>query len=140
MKNRCAGFSLVEVTVALAIFATVGAALIGLLGGGMNVARDAVADAEVAMLIENVQTRLTLDAEWPGDRVSILFDNSGAEVQEEAIASFRVGLKNVQGPGFKSRYFDTVRVSIERLPQGRVDSVWMLQRARLVAGKPLPAP
>lgn len=140
MKRSALGFSLVEVVMALAIFATVGVALVGLLGVGLNVSREALTDSEVTMLVENVQARLTLDPGWPGETEATYYDQSGAEVVDERQGVFRVTFKSVTGPGFASKYFDTLRVSIERIATNQKVSTWMLQRARLEQGRPQPAP
>jgi uncharacterized protein (TIGR02598 family) len=135
MRTNPSGFSLVEVTMALAIFATIGVALVGLLGVGLNVSREALTDAEVTMLVENVNARLALDPGWPGESDSAFYDESGAEVADEKLAAFRVTFKPVPGV-FSSKYFDTMRVSIERLATRQDAGTWMLQRARLADGSP----
>jgi len=142
MKRRelsRAGFSLVEVALALAIFAAVGATLVGILGTSLNVTRDTLSEAEKAMLVENVQARLMLDLAWPGERPEVWFDDSGAEVAEENAATFRVTFQAASGGGFTSDYFETWRVAIERLPQRQSIGTWTLQRARLAQGQPVAA-
>lgn len=139
MKARAAGFSIVEVVMALAIFAVVGVSLIGLLSVGINVSHDALVDAEVTMLVENVQARLSLDPKWPGAREAVFYDNSGTEVAEEAAANFRVTFTSIPGQGFSSDYFDVTRVVVERLPHKKSAGIWTLQRVRLSQGKAVAA-
>lgn len=145
-RSHREGFSLVEVVLALAVFATVGVALIGLLGVGIDVSHDALTDAEVAMLVENVQARLTLDPTWPplgagapGKAATLHYDNAGAPVTDQAMASFRVTLTLLDGPGFRSAYFDTFHVAIERPAQANLVATAQLQRARLAQGSPIAA-
>jgi uncharacterized protein (TIGR02598 family) len=133
---RAGGFSLVECALALGLFATAAVALLGLLGTGLKVTREALEAAETTMLAENVQTRLALDPAWPGAREDFFFDNSGAEVRTSAQASFRVRLKKLTAAGFASAYFDTYRVAIELLPHGHQAGIWTLQRTRLADGVP----
>ena len=59
----------------------------------------------------------------------------GAEVVDEVNGTFRVTFKPVTG-AFTSKYFDTMRVSIERLATRKNVGTWTLQRARLVNGRP----
>lgn len=141
MKSR-AGFSLIEIALALAIIATIGVALVGVLGSGLNVTRQSLADAETMMLVENVQARLTLDPAWPGERKEIFISDSGDELpgDKKEQAAFRVVPKKIAGPGFSSKYFETFRMAIERMPQGREIGAWTLQRARLAKGEPVAAP
>jgi Tfp pilus assembly protein PilV len=133
---RPGGFSLIECSLALGLFATAAVALLGLLGTGLQVTREALEAAETTTLAENVQTRLSLDPQWPGAREEIFYDNSGTEVREAAQASFRVKLKKISGAGFTSAYFETFRVALERLPEGGRTGIWTLQRARLADGVP----
>lgn len=135
-----AAFSLVEIALSLAIFATVGLALIGLLGSALNVSRGALSDAEVTMLIENLQARLTLDPAWPPRGEPLLFDNSGAQMIAETTSVFRVTLTRTPGPGFASDYLDTYRAAIERADTKQPIGTWTLQRARLANGKAVKAP
>lgn len=136
MKGRAAGFSLIEVVMALAIFAVVAVALIGILGTGINLSQDALSDAETTMMMENIQARLTLDPAWPGSTDSLFYDNSGAQVNTENDGVFRVTLETVPGTGFSSAYLDTFRVQVERLPHRQKLGTWTLQRVRLARGKP----
>lgn len=138
-RAMAAGFSLVEVALALAIFAAVGAMLVGILGTSLTATRDILTEAEKAMLVENIQARLTLDAGWPGSREAAWFDDSGSEVDTEREATFRVAFAPVPGAGFSSDYFETFAVTVERLPQRQPLGVWPLQRARLAAGEPVAA-
>lgn len=145
MKPRShtrAGFSLVEVALALAVFASVGVALVGILGTSLNVTRETLSEAEKAMLVENIQARLMLDVEWPGKQPDgeppeVWYDDSGAEVAEEKLATFRVTFRPINGGGFTSDYFESWRVVIERLPQRQSIGTWTLQRARLAQGRPV---
>jgi prepilin-type N-terminal cleavage/methylation domain-containing protein len=139
MKRRNAGFSLVEVVVALGIFGVAGVALIGILGTGITLSKGALSDAETAMMLENVQARLTLDPAWPGKRDAVFYDNSGAQMKKEEQASLRVEMTLVNGPGFASDYLDTYRARITRLPHGEEVGIWTLQRVRLARGKPVKA-
>lgn len=140
MRTRERGFSLIEVALALAIFATVGLALVGLLGTGLNVSKDALLDAEVTMLIENVQARLSIDPNWPDDaNKPVYFDNSGAQVPERSEAAFAVNLRHLEEPAFSSPYLDAYRVEVARIASKEAPVVWMLQRARLAGGTPVPA-
>jgi uncharacterized protein (TIGR02598 family) len=138
MKPPSSGFSLVEVVMAVAILGTVGVALIAVLCGGMAVSKDAVADAEVSMVVENVQSRLVLDPQWPGERTELLFDNSGAEVATEGEAAFRAKLESVRAPGFTSDYLDAIQLRIHRVPGERGIATALLQRTRLRSGLPSP--
>lgn len=142
MRQRAlkqAAFSLTETVVALGILASVGVALVGLLGVGINTTGEALSETQVAMLVENVQAHLTLNPAWPKDEAPVFFDDGGAEVEEEEAASFRVELTRLEGPGFASGYLDTFRVSVQKLPQQEKIGSWTLQRARLSRGKPIAA-
>jgi type II secretory pathway pseudopilin PulG len=138
-RKRAGGFSLVESALSLAVIAFAGVALVGILGTGLNVAREALDDADTSLLIENVQSRLNIDPDWPGKRLTRHYDHSGAETTLESSASYRTIFKKISGPGFSSNYFETFRVEITRLPEDKAAAVWMLQRARLSDGRPVAA-
>lgn len=136
-RRSTAAFSLVEIMLALGILAVMGLGLVGLLGAGLNVTGEALAETDTIMLVENVQARLQLDPAWPGKQLERWFDEAGGEVRAESSAAFRISFKAVDGAtGFKSDYLDTFRVVIERLPQKSALGTWTLQRARLAQGTP----
>jgi len=125
-----AGFSLIEVTIAMAIAAVAVVSLLGLIPAGMNTMRDAGDEAIMARIHQQIMNELqvadfdTLDTSY--DKLEVYFDSQGEELGDnrgsgspkkgsfEHIYSARVSVPNsgdmlpdsVGGGGFTGFSFD----------------------------------
>ncbi len=124
-------FSLVEVTLAIGVFAVLALALLGLLGGGLQSAQNIQTDYQTSVLIENLSARFLLEPDFPfppGSASAELFlDESGLPVPQEQ-AQFQASFRRTTPPHWSGDFLQAVHVDI-RLPGGRRAGSFILQRA-----------
>jgi type II secretory pathway pseudopilin PulG len=124
-------FSLVEVTLALGVFAVLALALIGLLGGGLQSARSIQGDYQTTLLQENLMARYLLESSFPdfqsGTRTELFCDESGSPTTKEE-AVFFLTLQRIAPPHWSGDFLEAVRVEMRRNDGSEIGS-FVLQRA-----------
>jgi prepilin-type N-terminal cleavage/methylation domain-containing protein len=138
MKPKASqGFSLIEVALALGLFAVLGLAVVGLLGGGVEIARSIQTDYQLRILCENVFARYLLEPEFgpSASRSAVEFpsDLLGNRVDREE-ADFLLTLRQGGTTNWQSDYLETATVEV-RGRDGSQITQFTISRAR---SKPTP--
>ncbi|MDB6172736.1 MAG: hypothetical protein JWL59_2047 [Chthoniobacteraceae bacterium] len=143
MKHgRSAGFSLIEIAVAVSVIGFCAIALLMILSNSVNDTRS-IRDETIALLLaRNVRT-LLLEPAWPlekkpapdGWRAQVFFDGNCAIAEAER-ATIRAELVAQGGPGFESVRAEAVRVIFIEIDSGRELGSYILQRQTRTQAEP----
>jgi len=79
MRRRCGGFSLVEVAVALGIFAFAITPVVGLMGLSLNASKDSIDASAMTQIFRLAETRATTSASSTSSLAAMYFSNDGEE-------------------------------------------------------------
>lgn len=129
--SSSSGFTLVEVALALGVFAILALALLGLVGGGVQSARGIQQDYQTTLLLENLRAQYLVEADFPPmaetGRGTLFLDESGKPVPEEE-GRWAARFERVQPPHWSGDFLEAVWVEILQ-PDGSALGSFLLQRA-----------